>query len=376
MRWIGCDVHKEYLFCVHLDAEGNVLAEETVTAEYSAVKTWVETLDPGSTTIALESCYAWEYVHDLAAARGIRVLVADPALLQPAVKQRANKNDRDDAKNLAKLARLDLLPLVHPVDRRYRELRALTRHRIFLTQTRTSIKNHVHFLLDRAGVKLGVTDIFGKKGRRGIAGVVLPFESQLALSSSLKQLDALDVEIDALDRELARRVPDFPKVKLLMTIPAVGYWMGLVIAAETAGMSRFPSAKKYQAYTGLVPSRHQSGKTDVSGSITRRGSSELRWALVVVAQNLKAQPGPIRDFFQRLEPKKGANRAKVACASKLAEFIWCMLTRGEPYRARQPVKEIAKVDRRQRRARPYDVEAERMERWFVKYVGTEGASGV
>jgi len=40
------------------------------------------------------------------------------------------------------------------------------------------------------------------------------------------------------------------------------------------------------------------------------------------------------------------------------------------------VKEIAKVDRRQRRARPYDVEAERMERWFVKYVGTEGASGV
>jgi transposase len=140
---------------VHLDADGGVLAEETVTAQYSAVKTWVEALDPGATTTALESCYAWEYIHDLAQARGIRVLVADPALLQPAVKQRANKNDRDEGKNLAKLARLDLLPLVHPVERRYRELRALTRHRIFLTQTRTSIKNHVHFLLDRAGVKLG-----------------------------------------------------------------------------------------------------------------------------------------------------------------------------------------------------------------------------
>jgi transposase len=376
MRWIGCDVHKDYLFCVHLDADGGVLAEETVTAEYSAVKTWVETLDPGTTTIALESCYAWEYVYDLADARGIRVLVADPALLQPAVKQRANKNDRDDAKNLANLARLDLLPLVHPVERRYRELRALTRHRIFLTQTKTAIKNHVTFLLDRAGVRIGVTDIFGKKGRKAIDQVVLPFESQLALSSSLKQLDAMATEVDALDRELARRVPDFPEVKLLMTIPGVGYWMGLVIAAEAAGMSRFANAKKFQSYTGLVPSRHQSGRTDTSGSITRRGSAELRWALVVVTQNLKAQPGPIRDFFLRLEPKKGANRAKVACASKLAEFIWCMLTRGQTYRARQPVKEIAKVDRMQRRAKAYDLNAERIERQYERHFGTEGAPGV
>lgn len=96
----------------------------------------------------------------------------------------------------------------------------------------------------------------------------------------------------------------------------------------------------------------------------------------MVAQNLKTQPGPIRDFFLRLAPKKGANRAKVACASKLAEYIWCMLTRGETYRARQPVKEIAKVDRMRRRARPYDLEAEKMERSFTKYFGTEGASGV
>ena len=121
---------------------------------------------------------------------------------------------------------------------------------------------------------------------------------------------------------------------------------------------------------------YQPGKTDTSGSITRRGSAELRWALVVVVQNLKAQPGPIRDFFLRLEPKKGANRAKVACASKLAEFIWCMLTRGQAYRARQPVKEIAKVDRMQRRAKAYDLKAERMERSFTKHFGTEGASGV
>jgi transposase len=225
-------------------------------------------------------------------------------------------------------------------------------------------------------VRIGVTDIFGKTGRKRIADVVLPFESQLALASSLKQLDSLDVEIDALDRALARRVPDCPEVKLLMTSPAVGYWMGLVIAAETAGMSRFPSAKKFQSYTGFVPARHPSGKTDTSGPITRRGSAELRWALVVVTQNLKAQPGPIRDFFLRLEPKKGANRAKVACASKLAEFIWCMLTRGETYRARQPVKEGAKVDRMKRRAKPYDIEAEKFERQYEKHFGTEGPPGV
>lgn len=53
-----------------------------------------------------------------------------------------------------------------------------------------------------------------------------------------------------------------------------------------------------------------------------------------------------------------------------------MLTRGEAYRARQPIKEIAKVDRMQRRARPYDLQAERMERSYSKYFGTEGASGV
>lgn len=52
-----------------------------------------------------------------------------------------------------------------------------------------------------------------------------------------------------------------------------------------------------------------------------------------------------------------------------------MLTRGETYRAQQPVMEIAKVDRMQKRARPYDLDAEKMERAYSKDFGTEGAPG-
>jgi transposase len=50
-------------------------------------------------------------------------------------------------------------------------------------------------------------------------------------------------------------------VKLLMTIPGIGYYSALLVKSEIGDVSRFPFGERLCSYAGLVPSTHASGNT-------------------------------------------------------------------------------------------------------------------
>jgi len=58
--------------------------------------------------------------------------------------------------------------------------------------------------------------------------------------------------------------------------------------------------------------------------------------LVEAVWSIKAAPGPLRAFFQRIQAKKGKQVAAVATARKLAVLIWHMLTKQEDYAWARP----------------------------------------
>jgi transposase len=110
--------------------------------------------------------------------------------------------------------------------------------------------------------------------------------------------------------------------------------LGYTIAAELGEIERFDSPRKLAGYTGLCPRVHQSGERDRRGPLAKQGPKYLRWALMEAAVNACKHP-IYRDRYQRTKRRLGRQRgpkvAQVDLARKLAEAIWHMLTRNQPF---------------------------------------------
>ena len=110
--------------------------------------------------------------------------------------------------------------------------------------------------------------------------------------------------------------------------------MGYTIAAEIGDIQRFESPKKLCGYTGLCPRVYQSGSTDRRGHLTHAGPKHLRWALIEAATHACRHPVYCERYQatkRRLGKQRGAKVALVDTARRLAEAIWHMLTRNQPF---------------------------------------------
>ena len=100
------------------------------------------------------------------------------------------------------------------------------------------------------------------------------------IGSYLRVLNPLNDEIKRISKHLRELSGGDEEVKLLMTVPGVGYYTALLVKAEVGEVSRFGDGDRLCSYAGLVPSTHSSGGVVRHGGITKEGSRWLRWAMV------------------------------------------------------------------------------------------------
>ena len=74
-----------------------------------------------------------------------------------------------NARVLAQLLRADMLPLCFVPTRRQRDRRQFIRPRISLVRMRTEVKNRIHTLLDKHGLKCPYPTLFSKSGLKCFA---------------------------------------------------------------------------------------------------------------------------------------------------------------------------------------------------------------
>jgi transposase len=102
------------------------------------------------------------------------------------------RTDKIGAKLPAHLPRANLVVESHVPDRQTRTRRTLLRYRASLVKTRTEIKNRIHNLLNKYGLKPDCTDIFCKKGIQWLRSLQVEAVGKIILDSDLQLLDALD----------------------------------------------------------------------------------------------------------------------------------------------------------------------------------------
>ena len=342
MRGLGLDVHRD--FCeVAIAESGRVRSAGRIATRVPALELFAASLAPDD-VVALEATTGSDGIVAVLQRHGIRVVVANTRKLKAITEARA-KTDRLDARTLAKLLMSGLLEPVWTPDERTRALRRLTNRRERIVRARTRAKNEAHGVLSRNLCdRPPVTDAFGKAGRQWLAGLELPIDERLTLDGCLRQVDFLDAEVAAIDREIAKQALAWPEVLRLMTVPGVNVQTAATFMAAIGDIRRFPSARQLVSYLGLDPRVRQSGNSPARhGRISKAGASETRHMLGEVAWKVMLTPGPLRAFFERIRARRGPQVAATATARKLTVLFWHMLTREQDYAFGRPAMTRNKI---------------------------------
>jgi len=324
--YLGIDVHKRYAQVAVMDETGAIVEE--VRVENANLDELAQRY--AGAQAAIEATSNYYHIHDTLSEH-LDVTVAHPKELNQ-IADTDKKTDRVDAKELARMVRLNSVPESYVPTDEIREARALVRGRQTLVENRTKYANKVHGLLSDHGITDDVKPL-SVEGREFLRELSLPAPWDTLLESYLEVIETLTDEIQELEEVIEERAGSLKETQLLMTIPGVSYYTALTIYAELGEIDRFDGDKEVVSYVGLNPVIRESGDSRIEGGISKRGSGRVRWLLVQAAHTAvhTSHDEYLSRFYERLARRKNSQKAIVATARKMLVSIYHMLDRGEVY---------------------------------------------
>ncbi len=264
--YLGIDVHKRYAQVAVMDETGEIVEE--VRVENANLDDLAQRYAGADAAIKATSNYY--HIHDTLS-KHLDVTVAHPKNLNQ-IADSDKKTDRVDAKELARMVRLNSVPESYVPTDEVREARALVRGRQTLVENRTKYANKIHGLLSDHGITGDVKPL-SVEGREFLQELSLPTPWDALLASYLDVIETLTEEIQKLEETIEERAGSLKETQLLMTIPGVSYFTALTIYAELGEISRFDGDKAVVSYVGLNPTIRESAT---------RGSREVSRNVVLV----------------------------------------------------------------------------------------------
>jgi transposase len=332
---VGVDLGDRQCHICMVDGEGEIVKEEAITTSPAAFKTCFQKL-PLQTVVAIEVGPHSRWVSQVIRECGHDAIVANASKVK-FIFANDGKNDRVDARSLARLARLDrhlLFPIHHRSNDAQSALSVL-RARDALVRARTRLINCIRGLVKPTGVHLCAASAECFPAR---AATRIPTQLRLSTALTLEQIQSLSDTIAVYDQYIEHLVATlYPKAKLLQQIPGVGALTSLAFILTIDDPARFPKSRQVGCYLGLRPRQDQSGERNPQLGITKGGDEFLRRLLVNAAHYVLGQFGPDSDLrrWGLAIAARGGRRAKkravAAVARKLAVLLHHLWITGEVY---------------------------------------------
>lgn len=336
MMHVGLDLCRSRVDVHVLDAAGKTVLVTKAPVDADGLAGFAAGIDARfgvPVQAVVESMTGARHVHDVLTAAGWEVAVADAAKVK-GLAPLACKTDKIDSWVLARLSYLDLVPVIWLPSMLVRQDRERARFRLHLVKHRSMLKQRIHATLMAFGIPAPEADLFGAAGRDRLARLAVPEPWATNVAASLRLIDVLDRDIDAIEADLRRLGADHRYIPRLMTVPGIGWVLAFTIASELGDITRFPSPVKLVGYTGLCAKVYQSGQRDRRGPLTKAGPKYLRWALIEAATHACAHPHFATKYQrtrQRLGRQRGPKVARIEVARELATAIWHMLTTDQDF---------------------------------------------
>jgi transposase len=331
---IGFDLgDRSSWYCV-LDETGSVLLEQRVSTTPKAMKEVFGGM-PRS-RIALETGMHSPWVSRLLSELGHEVIVAHARNVR-LIGESRKKDDRLDARTLARLARIDphlLSPVKHRSAKAQADLTVI-RARAGLVRARTALVNTARGLAKSYGERLRGCNVRNMNPEKAEA---LSPELQRALEPLLAGIESLSERIREYNEGIEQLAQEsYPQVARLKQVKGVGTLIALTFLLTLEDAHRFRKSRDVGCYLGLQPGRRNSGQSEPQMHISKEGDPYLRTLLVQGAHHILGPFGvdsDLRRWGLKLAErggKSGKKRAIIAVARKLAVLLHRLWVSGEVY---------------------------------------------
>jgi len=331
---IGLDLGDRWSFYCILDEAGKILLEQKVPTTPEEMKQAFAKI-PRS-LIALETGTHSPWISRLLMELGHEVLVAHAQKVELITKSN-RKDDRHDARTLARLARIDP-ELLGPV--RHRSAKAqihltVIRARAELVSARTALVNGARGLAKSYGERLPKCGTY-QVSRELATGLCT--ELREVLEPLFREIESLNERIKEYDGRMEKIAKEvYPEVALLQQVKGVGTQIALTYVLTIEDPHRFQKSREVGCFLGLKPGRRNSGQSEPQKKISKEGDRYLRTMMVQGAHYILGPFGEdsdLRRWGLKLAERGGANakkRAVVAVARKLAVLLHRLWVSGEVY---------------------------------------------
>lgn len=270
-------------------------------------------------------------------ALGHEVRQMNPAFVKPY--RKAGKNDMLDAEAICEAVTRPTMRFVARKSQEQLDIQALHRVRERLVKSRTALSNQARGILAEHGIVLPKAV---SRLRQALPALASDLDNELTpacralMAEFWEELRDLDARILFKDKQLREIVRNSEACKRLMSVPGVGTATATAMVAAVGDAKQFKGSRQMAAWIGLVPRQHSSGGTTTLLGITKRGDTYLRTLLIhgarAILRHVQSQNTALSRWLAALEKRRGACRAIVALANKLARICWAVLVRGESYR--------------------------------------------
>jgi len=330
MKYSGIDLHSNNSVVTITDEEDRVMAEKRLPNDLAKIldflKPWKEEL----AGVVVESTFNWYWLVDGLQAAGHKVHLANTTAIKK-YEGLKHSGDETDARHLAHLLRLGILPTGTILPPEQRTARDLARKRMQLVRSRTA---HILAVENITARQLGAR-ISGNQVKQLTAEAVdqmaLPPDVALAIKANVAVITTLSAQIDLLEKRLQESVKARAEYGLLTSAPGIGQVLATTILLETGPINRFAAAGNFASYARCVDSVHTSnGKKKGEGN-TKNGNKYLAWAFVEAANFALRYCPEAKRFYERKKAKTNNVVAIKALAHKLARACFHMLKEKKPF---------------------------------------------
>jgi transposase len=259
--FVGLDVSvKETSVCI-VDETGKVCREVKVASHPEDLIGVLK--DPAwqLVRVGLEAGPLSQWLFSGLAEAGIPVICIETRHAKAFLKAQINKSDRNDARGIAQMMRINLFRPVHVKTLTSQKRRALLTARKLLQEKAIDIENDIRGLLRNFGLKVGMIGVIKFETRIHELVECMPELAEI-MTSLLEARKTLREQVNTLHKKLLLIVRDDGVCRRLMTIPGVGPIVSLAFTATIDIPARFKNSKAVGAALGLTPRLNQSGESN------------------------------------------------------------------------------------------------------------------
>ncbi|MBA3446939.1 MAG: IS110 family transposase [Pseudaminobacter sp.] len=284
--------------------------------------------------IGLEAGPLSQWLFSGLAEAGLPAICIETRHAKAFLKAQVNKTDRNDARGIAQMMRVNLFRPVHVKTLTSQKRRALLTARKLLQEKAIAVENDIRGLLRNFGLKVGIVGTVGFDGRIRELVDDMPDLGEI-MEPLLTARQKLRETFMELHRKLLSIVRDDEACRRLMTIPGVGPVTSLAFISTIDVPARFSNSRAVGPALGLTPTLHQSGESHRVGRVSLCGDGMMRSLLYEAAQVMLSRVKKwswLKAWAMNVAKRRGRNKAIVALARRLAVIMHRMWSDGTEFR--------------------------------------------